>query len=165
MGLIARDRKQLTGIAQATRRSEHFHPKGFKRMCEAAKPFRPRHGHRFGLSFLVLDPGDLRGNQRRKSSSVQMPSTPLLPAMNVEPLSAFRTRPDRTLRAFHIYLYAPPFNIHLHRLHSPRLLQPQQALIKFRVPDPSILSDPLPNPTQFPEEPSIRLCLQDLTRS
>jgi hypothetical protein len=46
----------------------------------------------------------------------QMPPTSRLPTMNVQPLSPFRTRPDRALRALHLYFDASPFHIHLHRL-------------------------------------------------
>ena len=36
MGLIPGNGKQLTGITERTRRSQHFDPKGFKRACKAA---------------------------------------------------------------------------------------------------------------------------------
>ena len=65
----------------------------------------------------------------------------VLPAMNVETLLAFWTRPDRALRALYLHLNTPPLNIHLHCLHFPRLLQSQQSLIKLCVPHPRIFPD------------------------
>ena len=81
--------------------------------------------------------------------------TPSLPAMNVKPLSPFRTRPNRALRAFHLHLNAPPFNIYFHRFHFPRLPQCQQTLIKFAVPHPAIFPDPRSKSHAIPRNISV----------
>ena len=153
MGLIPKTQTQLTGITEPTRRSQDFHPKGLKSASGSTPP--PTAQPPFLSALLVLDSGTSAVIHRGKSAGVQMPPTRSLPnhqTLSRRPLSGLALH--RALRAFHLHLYAPPFNIHFHRLHFPSSFKPNKRSIKFDVPaSPHRSRRPFENATESPEEP------------